>query len=405
MKKSLLLLLLIWEQTIIAQTSYPPCVRVEKSHLVFPGDSSALVKFHAKTLEFLNGNQKRVNILHIGGSHVQGGFLTQGIRNHLIEYLDSLTNHRAGRGDRGIMFPYRALKTNAPQNYTIHVNGEWTGQRNLATIHNHPMGLAGAYVATADSSASLYLMLDSIWSFNQLRVYGSTLTDSIKPLLAIGKDTLQAQSRDSLGWIFNTPENTKECNLFVQQMGCDTLYLRGIMPMSERVGFTYTESGINGASVPSWLRCDLFEEEMKEFVPDLVVFGIGINDANCYPDKFNPEVFKANYRQLIERIKRVNPECSLLFLTNNDCFIGRTRRFNLNTPVVEDAFMQLAKEYNGAVFDTYQVMGGYRSSSKWVTNKLMRRDHIHFTEAGYQILADLISKSIIEDFERYHATR
>ena len=404
MRKWMLILLLIWVQNLTAQVEYPPFVRLEKAHLVFPGDSSALRRFHDKIEVMTEGKQHRVIILQIGGSHVQAGFLTQGIRVQLTDWLDSLTAHQAGRGDRGMLFPYHALKTNAPQDYSIQASGEWTGQRNLSKEPTHPMGLAGAYVATADS-ATLHIKLDSLWSFERLRIYGSTLTDSIKPILTIGQDTLQATRQDSLGWTFFTPKNTNECTLVVEATGSDTLYLRGFQPMSERKGLTYAESGINGASLPCWLRCGLLEQELGEFVPDLVIFGIGINDANCLPDKFSADTFKENYRQLINRIRRVNPDCSLVFLTNNDCFIGLTRRFNLNTLVVEDAFFQLAKEYNGAVFDTYQVMGGYRSSSKWVASKLMRRDHIHFTESGYRILADLISKSIIEDFERRHATR
>jgi len=406
MRKSvLMLLLLVLAQLTIAQTSYPPCVHVDRSHLVFPGDSAALKIFHNNLINLIEGKLKQVNILHIGGSHVQAGTLSHGIRLHLSNYIDSLTNHQIGQGDRGVLFPYRALKSNAPQTYDIQVSGNWVGQRNLEMLPNHPFGLAGAYVATTDSFASLHLLLDSSWYYNKLRIFGATQSDSIRPLLVIEKDTIYAQSQDSLGWTFAIEKNIHECSIVVDRTGCDTLYIRGIIPKSNRKGITYTESGINGASVPCWLRCELLDQELTELTPDLVIFGIGINDANCYPSKFEAEIFKENYRQLIDRIRKVNPNVSFLFLTNNDCFIGRTRRFNLNTPVVEDAFMQLAREYNGAVFDTYQVMGGYRSSSKWMANKLMRRDHIHFTEAGYQVLADLISNSIIEDFQRYDATR
>jgi len=406
MRKLILFILpFLMTQLTYSQANYPPCVHLEKSHLVFPKDSTALVRFYESITKLIDGNKQQVNILHIGGSHVQAGILSHGIRMRLSDYIDSLTNHQIGVGDRGILFPYRALKSNAPKSYDIEVCGEWTGQRNIEKFPNHPFGLAGAYVATADSASSLQLILDSCWSFNQLRILGENLSDSIHPLLVMGQDTLQSETKDSLGWAFTSPQDINECTLIVEKTGCDTLFIRGIIPMSNHAGITYCESGINGASVPCWLRCELLESELKELTPDLVIFGIGINDANCYPDKFDVELFKENYRQLINRICKVNPQTSFLFLTNNDCFIGRTRRYNLNTPVVEDAFMQLAREYNGAVFDTYQVMGGYRSSNKWMANKLMRRDHIHFTEAGYQILADLISQAIIEDYQRYDATR
>ena len=192
MRKLMLILLLIWMQNLQAQVEFPPFVRLEKAHLVFPGDSSALRRFHAKTSDLMEGKQQRINILHIGGSHVQAGFLTQGIRLQLTDWLDNLTDYRAGRGDRGMLFPYRALKTNAPQDYTIQASGEWTGQRNLVKEPLHPMGLAGAYVATADS-ASLHIMLDSLWSFEKLRIYGTTLTDSITSGETLTVATLPAQ--------------------------------------------------------------------------------------------------------------------------------------------------------------------------------------------------------------------
>ena len=36
-----------------------------------------------------------------------------------------------------------------------------------------------------------------------------------------------------------------------------------------------------------WLKCEKFQEELSLLAPDLVVFAIGINDANCSPSNFN----------------------------------------------------------------------------------------------------------------------
>jgi lysophospholipase L1-like esterase len=181
--------------------------------------------------------------------------------------------------------------------------------------------------------------------------------------------------------------------------------LRGVWPENNKVGITYTGSGINGASVPSWLRCELFTEELDRLCPpDLVIFGIGINDANTSTAKFDVETFKENYRQLINNILSVNPNATFLFITNNDCWlrVGRRRRvFNTNGPVVEKAMTELAREYDGAVFNQFRVMGGLGSSSKWVRAGLMNRDHIHFLSAGYQLMADLIYNAFVQDYNEY----
>ena len=104
---------------------------------------------------------------------------------------------------------------------------------------------------------------------------------------------------------------------------------------------------------------------------------------------------------LICRIREVSPDCSFLFLTNNDCYLSlrrKRKRFNPNTVRAREAFIDLAKEYNGCVFDVYSLMGGFKSSDKWLKAKLMKRDHIHFTREGYQLLGDILYNSIIDDY-------
>ena len=105
---------------------------------------------------------------------------------------------------------------------------------------------------------------------------------------------------------------------------------------------------------------------------------------------------------LIERILTINPKAALLFITNNDCNqTMRIRRPNLNTPRVEEAFKELAAEYNGCVFNLYQTMGGQGSAANWVSQGLMQNDRVHFTNEGYNLIGDLIYNAIINDFTDY----
>ena len=168
---------------------------------------------------------------------------------------------------------------------------------------------------------------------------------------------------------------------------------------NEADGLTYTASGINGASVPSWLRCSKFEEELLLAPPHLVILGIGVNDANVAPQRFNAEAFKDNYRLLIQRIRSVSPDCCFLFITNNDCWLnvrGYRRRPNTNTPRVQKAMNELATECGGAVVDAYALMGGMRSSNAWVRAGLQRPDHIHFTKQGYELWGDLLYNALMK---------
>ena len=55
-------------------------------------------------------------------------------------------------------------------------------------------------------------------------------------------------------------------------------------------GISYHSIGVNGASVPSYLRCVNLENQLELMPPDLVIFSIGINDA--YENDFSKESYK-----------------------------------------------------------------------------------------------------------------
>ncbi|MGN1236085.1 MAG: GDSL-type esterase/lipase family protein, partial [Bacteroidaceae bacterium] len=253
--------------------------------------------------------------------------------------------------------------------------------------------------------ASLSLRLhDEAYAFEQIRVLGYSTSRDTHPLVIVGNDTIYPSLRDrQSGFLFHLPSPTTFCRLVFNNVGEESPFVvRGLMPISKRNGITYSESGINGASVPSWLGCKALKEELLLLPPDLVIFGIGINDAATSYDSFSPEQFKDNYRMLIERILTVNPKAALLFITNNDCNqTMRIRRPNLNTPRVEEAFKELAAEYNGCVFNLYQTMGGQGSAANWVSQGLMQSDRVHFTNEGYNLIGDLIYNAIIDDFTDY----
>ena len=51
--------------------------------------------------------------------------------------------------------------------------------------------------------------------------------------------------------------------------------------------------------------------------------------------------------------------------------------------------IELAEQYNMAVWDLYGVMGELGSSKTWKYKGLMRSDLVHFTYEGYHFKGDL----------------
>lgn len=356
-------------------------IRLGENRLDFPGRRERFDSL----LCLLRSDSSRLNILHIGGSHVQAGILPNRLRQDM-------------GASRGMLFPWKAIRSNAPANYSLTPTGSWERSRCTEPSPAEQLGMSGAAAITSDSLASLRLELPAGHAFRRLHVIGKAEGGAEPCLIAGSGDTLTAVSQGD-DYTFSFAECDSCCTIAFKGMrGGARFVLRGIYPESSR-RITYSESGVNGASLPSWLRCSLLAEELQRFCPpDLVIFGIGINDANVPPSHFDTEAFKASYRNLMDEMRKANPRVCFLFITNNDCWLhsGRQRRIlNRNTQKVEQAMMELARECDGAVWNQFRIMGGYGSSNRWVSSHLMNRDHIHFLRPGYELLADLLCNAIM----------
>lgn len=377
------------------------CIDVEQNRLTIPGNDKLIMNLYDRIDQITSLGMGQISILHIGGSHVQAGIFSHRLRQDFRWFIGDFT------GCKGIIFPYRTMGTNAPTNYSMSTTGSWTKARCIDRNPSLPLGLSGAAIRTHSADASVYFDLKSSedypWEYNRLIVLGDDDYKGIYPKLVCNGDTLIPTTFENGAWIFQLPDDKLASNgrVIFPEAGSSPLTFRGLIPLNDMSGLVYNEAGINGASVPAWLRCKHFENEIKYIKPDIVFLGIGINDANVSPSKFDKEEFKANYRKLINKIKRVNPNAVFIFITNNDCKLnmrGYGNSYNPNTLKVEKAFMELAEEYSGAVWNLFRVMGGPGSSKEWVNQGLMQSDRIHFTRLGYQVIADLLFNAFVADY-------
>ena len=410
MKKWLVFIgLLLINRLLLAQTlplvkSVPDYsfAHFERNKILYPGDSLAMERFFQKMDSVVFFGEGNLNIMHIGGSHVQAGMFTQQFRDNLLSIGVDLI------GGKYFVFPFSTGGTNNPSHYIVRSSGTWTYCRNAVRRETDKrMGLAGAAITTNDSTARVSILtkerypsnLPPDYDFNKVTIIGFSETENVVPVVSYDGTTIQGQYDEwKSTYTFSLPDFTDSiCILFDSVPGEFTL--TGVLLENDMPGISVHGVGVNGASVPSYLRCDDFERDLELIRPDLVIFSIGINDAS--EKDFEKNVFKKNYGELIKIIKRVNPDCALLFVTNNDSYkrakVKKKTRYevNLNGKIVEEAFLEMGKQYNAAVWNQFDIMGGLKSMQAWEDAGLAKKDKIHFTEEGYKLLGDLLYNALI----------
>ena len=379
----------------------PACADLSKSVLLFPAGRIAQDIFYAKLDELTETGRGNVNIWHVGGSHVQAASFPNRIRDN----IDSLSV----RGDRGFLFPMRLASTNYDRSYRISTTGEWEAPMltKPTTLRRPRYGITGygARTSSPDASVSFQLNPDGSgrWSCQSLRVLGYGSSPRAYPYIICLADTLRFDFEPETGsYLFDLPAQTDSVLVQFHIPDGEEFVLNGLEPVSWRPGVNYFASGVNGAALPSWLdRCEDLERDLQLVRPDLAILGVGINDSAVSAKDFKPEKFKENYRRLIGMVRRVNPECAFLFITNNDSYryVRRGMTWNSNAEAVRQAMLELAEEFGACVWDLYGVMGGAHTVEHWRDAGLVRADRLHFTDVGYCLLGDLLVQALVADKE------
>lgn len=371
-------------------------VRNDLNQLHNFGNDSYSQRFLQKLEKLVSTGEGRINVVQIGGSHIQAGMFSGQIRTRLQQMNGEMN---AGWG---FMFPYRMSRTNTPFGYYIRYTGDWQACRNVETRKNCTLGVGGIAATTSSEKAELTILLEKEnaldYKYNRVKVFYQA-SDSV---YTISVDSALVKNVVRTADYTEFELNSRVDSLYITiqknagKEGSFTLF--GITTESGSNGFLYHSIGVNGAHVPAFLRCDLFEQQLAALKPDLVILGLGINDA--YGRKFSQAEFEANYAGLIVKIRRAAPETAIIFTTNNDSYLYR-RYVNKNGAKVEDSMMKLARKQNAGVWNMYEVMGGMNSVVLWEKNNLAQRDKVHFTREGYLLLGDLFSNALMQNFEDF----
>lgn len=373
--------------------------------LQFPGGRGAWDAVNERFAEVLLDGNGSVRVVHLGGSHVQAGWMGERVRERWWTLSGTLCS-------RGLLAPYRLAGTNSPPGFHTGFTESWVGSRCAHSRHPGPFGGTGLSATTFHPGATWWHASTRIDS-GAFRSTEMTVLAESNGLLPRwnGSDTsvhaVRTPLADGTGWRIrlSSPVDTLFLGLEADSVGLSGppwFRLHGIVaaqPECPCEGLVYHEVGNNGASTASVLRGASdsgFERDWRALNPDLVIFGIGINDAHCAENRFDANAFTARYDSLIGLIQAAVPSAAFLFLTNTDS--SYDRRPNPAALAVREAMMDVARRHGAAVFDLFDAMGGLGAMGVWADAGFAQSDLIHFTREGYRVLADLYWDAVLGDW-------
>lgn len=373
-----------------------PFVRYDLNKIAVK-DSTTLGPFFDKVWQFESTGKGKAKILQIGDSHIQAGYFTHQVRTCFHRSLG------CGTRERGFVFPFGMAHTNGPLNFGAVYTGKWKGFKNSSNKYYKNWGVSGMIATTSDDTTTLKVYSNNktfdAYRFDKVRLFFQDDSLAFKIHLKSELDSNLVPTNDSLG-----------CYLEYQlKHTSDTLYftfikdstankdaqfeLQGLELLNDSPGLTYSEIGVNGAKIKSFLRCVDFGTQLNTLSPDLIIISLGTNDG--YNLGYNDSVFQLRYDSLIRRVKNVLPEASIILTTPGDCKRYRKRTIKENL-LIRKSVLKLAQKYNCAAWDFFSIMGGLGSMRNWVNNNLAARDYIHFNKAGYEFQGKLFFSAIAQ---------
>ncbi len=404
MKKLLIVLMLtaIIGPLAAQETDRYDFIRYDSNMLRYDSASPSMQALFERWQRIVETGSGNLNIVHIGGSHVQAGTLSNTVRCRILQAFPDRV------GPRGMIFPYSAAaRCNNPADYRIHCHERMILTRCVAKDHAYPLGLCGIAVTAADTITEVQVILNEPrvdYATNRVVVLGHS-DEGVVPSLSFNGRTMEPSyvAANSDRFVFNLNQTVDSFAVIIPCQTGQQFTLTGIYLDNRHSGITFSSIGVNGAAVPDYLRCRHFVRDLRMLHPDLVIFGIGINDA--VPTNFDTVAFRRNYLALVDSVRAANPDCTFLFITNNDSFRKTGRRryaVNNNGQLAREVFYRLARDVDGAVWDQFEIMGGLKSMDQWRLAKLAQTDRIHFTSAGYRLVGNLLADALLNELTTEH---
>ncbi len=334
-----------------------------------------------------NSSQNTISIVHIGDSHLQADIATGKTRE--------LLQKQFGNAGRGIVAPLKLAKTNQPTDYFFSCVGPYDASSLMRRPWKSPIQLTGAsFTPHKDNFIVEIGVKNSSNEFKRLRIHleGDLYIDSVCADNKVVSYDIDERFTNYTDIIFS--ESVSYVKLWLSSIGQLTIY--GASLLNDCAGVVYNVIGNNGASYYSYNNMGNLGKDCQILSPDLFIVSLGANEAF---GNLSNEAFYTTISNLVTDLQLNNPSANILLATPMEC--QKNGRINHKIKQFRDVIIQFGKDNNIAVYDWYDIAGGYNASNNWVNDRLMGKDRIHNTSKGYYIQGTILYEVIINELKNY----
>lgn len=362
-----------------------------------------LDEFYEQLYLLKKGGDKKVNIIHLGDSHIQADFLTQAVRNNF--------QNNFGNAGRGLIVPGRVAGTNEPFNIQTSSNVSWESKRCVFPLQLLPIGIGGITIRSGVPESKLYVYMNDAtqdYSFNRVRIFHQKNASSFSLRLKdsevklIDAKTVNDSTRNFTAFELPSPLTSVVIESWKADSVQNHTTIFGLSLENGKPGILYHVIGVNGAKYAHYKVAKYFAEQTHKLDPALFIISLGTNEALDHP--YIDKRLLTHIEDLVSSLKANNPLAKFIIVTPPDCFIKRTRK-NPGVLKVREALIQFAVENGYAFYDMYQAVGGDDAAVKWREAQLLRADGVHFTKDGYDYQGNLLFDAIIKGYNDYVPVR
>lgn len=343
------------------------------------------------TMDSLENTQTgKLSILYIGGSHVQAGWIGHYLRESLMQWSPR------SAWDKGLMLPYRLAQTNTPTHFRTEMSGQWNGancaQSSWPDWRPKLNAGTGIEARTSSKRSSIqhvsYLPDSSKFIYNLFDVW-TNATRSELQLQTAQNDSTCRYSKISTGWRISCAEVSDTFRLSFEAdqnrevpLSYGGTYAHSMELKSSIVLNEWGHNGLHIEDLAALADLKAFMQIITRMQPDLILMGVGLNDAiNAHG--FDLARFAVNYERCLYALEKAAPDAAILLMSNTNVH-NTSKNTRQNSMMIQEFLRSTALASHPAYFDLASATGGSENTMNWMENGWFKSDGIHFTPEGYQ---------------------